>query len=203
MKNSWDPVWKEIFEKSEWGKYPEISVVRFIASNYYKKEREKIKVLDVGCGTGNHVWYLSREGFQTYGIDGSKEAIEKAKLRIKRNNLKADLRIGDIIKLPYKNNFFDCVIDSSCIQHNKKENILKITKEVKRVLKKGGKFLSIMVSKDNSLTKNYGTITFSKKKDIENYWKEFKKLNINYTEYSRNDQEEIHKSWIIEGENEF
>lgn len=43
-------VWEEIHAKNEWGKYPSESVVRFVARNYYKKDREKIRILDFGCG---------------------------------------------------------------------------------------------------------------------------------------------------------
>lgn len=39
--------WEKIHSTQEWGRYPSETVIRFIARNYYKTEREKIKILDV------------------------------------------------------------------------------------------------------------------------------------------------------------
>ena len=56
--------WENIFLQKEWGKYPSIALVRFIASNYYDaQDRNEIKILEIGCGTGANLWYLAREGF--------------------------------------------------------------------------------------------------------------------------------------------
>ena len=77
---SWDPVWEKIFSSREWGKYPPEELIRFTAQQFYKtKNRQKINFLDLGCGTGSCSWYLAKEGFTVYGVDGSKTAISKAK----------------------------------------------------------------------------------------------------------------------------
>lgn len=69
---SFSEEWEKIHSTQEWGRYPSETVIRFIARNYYKTEREKIKILDFGCGAGAHTWYLAREGFDVYAFDGSK-----------------------------------------------------------------------------------------------------------------------------------
>lgn len=51
-EKSFDETWEEIHKTQEWGKYPTEHVIRFIARNYYKKERSKIRILDFGCGGG-------------------------------------------------------------------------------------------------------------------------------------------------------
>lgn len=71
--------WEKIHREQEWGKYPSENVIRFIARNYYNTEREKIKILDFGCGGGAHTWFLARERFDVYAFDGSPTAVEKAK----------------------------------------------------------------------------------------------------------------------------
>lgn len=68
----------KIHSTQEWGRYPSETVIRFITRNYYKAEREKIKILDFGCGAGAHTWNLAREGFDEYAFDGSKSAMDKA-----------------------------------------------------------------------------------------------------------------------------
>ena len=66
----WNKGWDEIFSKKDWGRYPDLSVVRFILGKTRKKiKKNKIKVLEVGCGTGANLSFLAKEGFKTYGLD--------------------------------------------------------------------------------------------------------------------------------------
>lgn len=142
---SWDNVWNEIFENREWGRYPAEDLIRFIAKNYYKEiGRRKIKILEIGCGTGANLWYMAREGFSVYGIDGSKVAINKAKQRLDSEikNWSGELLEGDVVNLPFKDNYFDAVVDSEVICCNSYEDSKRIYDEIWRVLKPGGKMFS-------------------------------------------------------------
>ena len=49
---SFDDIWETIHATEEWGKYPSEPVIRFVARNYYNKDRRCIKMLDFGCGGG-------------------------------------------------------------------------------------------------------------------------------------------------------
>jgi ubiquinone/menaquinone biosynthesis C-methylase UbiE len=139
----WDSCWDTIFRDNEWGKYPSIDLVRFIARNYYKvKNRSHVKILEVGCGTGANIWYLAREGFSATGLDGSKIGIEKASKRLKDENLKACFKVADVMKIPSEDNHFDCVVDIECIYANSYNDSKKIMDEIFRVLKPGGLFFS-------------------------------------------------------------
>ena len=139
---SWDPIWEKVFLENEWGKYPSESVIRFVARNFYKRDRSTVRILEVGCGPGANIWYLSREGFQAYGIDGSMTAIQKAGKRLEMEGLSAQLCVGDILQLPYEDSFFDAVIDVECLCCNNRENTKKILKEIHRVMKPNGLFYS-------------------------------------------------------------
>jgi len=56
-------LWDEIYQSNEWGKYPPVPVIRFIAKNFYKdKNRKEIKILELGSGTGANLWFCAREG---------------------------------------------------------------------------------------------------------------------------------------------
>lgn len=93
----------------------------------------------MGCGTGRHSVYLAKKGFDVYGIDIAEEGIRQAKQWLKSEKLNANLKIGSIYeKLPYKNNFFDAVISTYIIHHNKIENIRKTIREIERIIKPGG-----------------------------------------------------------------
>lgn len=151
---SWDATWEDVFRNRDWGKYPSESLIRFVARNYYSKSRNEIKILEVGCGTGANLWFIAREGMQAYGVDGSATAIEKAKARMDEESVKVNLKVGDIIKLDYPDNYFDAVIDVECLSHNSIENCKKIFSEINRVLKPQGKFYSRTFSERTTISAN-------------------------------------------------
>jgi len=139
---AWNKIWEKVFNEQEWGKYPSEHLIRFIAKNLYQMDRKNIKILEVGCGTGANIWYMAREGFDVFGIDGSTTAIQKAQNRLRNEKLDAHLKVGDIINLPYNNNYFNAVIDNECIYCNNINDSKIILKEIKRVLKANGLFFS-------------------------------------------------------------
>lgn len=145
--------WEKIHAESEWGKYPTEHVVRFVARNYYKKDRKNVKILDFGCGAGAHTWFLSREGFDTYAFDGSKSAVEKAKAYLEKEGLHADFKVMDALEQGYANDFFDCVIDNVTIYANKLDDIKQMYQNIYNMLKDGGTILTIVFSKN---TQGYG-----------------------------------------------
>ncbi|GEP89437.1 Methyltransferase domain-containing protein [Chitinophaga terrae (ex Kim and Jung 2007)] len=156
---SWDPIWDNVFLNQEWGKYPSESVIQFIARNFYKKDRKAIKILEVGCGTGANIWFISREGFQTYGIDGSSVAIDVATKRLAAEGLTSNLICGDISSLPYETETFDAVIDVECLYANNRTSTERILEEIKRVLKRNGKFFSRTFSDKMYLGQFYEELT--------------------------------------------
>jgi SAM-dependent methyltransferase len=139
----WDPVWEDLFRKQSWGgRYPSEDLIRFIARNFYAvPSRLEVKILEVGCGTGRNLWYLAREGFTTYGIDGSETAIKEAQARLDAEvkDWKGEIIIGDLLYLPYENGFFDAVIDIEAVSTNSFEDSKQIYNNIFRVLKKDGK----------------------------------------------------------------
>ena len=149
MCSSIDPKWEEIHRNREWGKYPTKYVIRFVARNYYNFPiRQRVKILDYGCGGGSHTWYLAREGFDTYAFDGSQSAIQKVKLRMEREKLNVHLDMCDAMNLPYPPEFFDAVIDNFCVATNTTAEIKEMYKEIYRVLKPGGKLLTAQFGKN-------------------------------------------------------
>lgn len=116
----------------------------------FAKLLRKIKaknVLDLGCGTGRNTIALARMGFKVYGIDIVPKAVRMAKAWLKHENLRADIKIGDIYKkLPYRNNFFDGVISIAVLHHAKVFQIKKLIKELEKVMRAGG-ILMVQVPK--------------------------------------------------------
>jgi len=103
------------------------------------KEYKVRKVLDLACGSGRHILYMAKLGFEVYGIDISEVGIEAAKSLLYSNNLHAELTVGSIYKkLPYEDNFFDGTICIRSLNHGTIDDIGKLIKEMERVLKPRG-----------------------------------------------------------------
>jgi SAM-dependent methyltransferase len=138
--------WEQIHKENAWGKYPAEDVIRFMARNFYKAKRSEIKVLDIGCGGGANTWYLVREGFDTYAFDVSPTAVKKAKELVtsmcgENHNLQLaihNITVGNAVRMPYTDDFFDVLIDSAVIYANTIENINKSFTECHRILKSDG-----------------------------------------------------------------
>ncbi len=217
----WNPVWEEVFKSRAWGKYPPEELIRFVARNFYAApDRSEIKILEVGCGTGANMWYLAREGFSAYGIDGSATGIEIGKHRLTEEGLKANWSIGDISDSVsnYSANTFDAVIDVCCFQHNHIEAIHHILEQVNYVLKPGGKFFSMLVAADSygagtgeEITpgtfldvkvgplQGIGLVHFFKPEELEPLFRAFTPLHIEYSARSLNDGRNVYKHWVLEG----
>jgi 2-polyprenyl-3-methyl-5-hydroxy-6-metoxy-1,4-benzoquinol methylase len=89
------------------------------------------KLLDVGCNSGVLVEKLQRRGYDAWGTDISKEAIDAGKLRGVRNLMIAE---GD--RQPFEDGTFDCVLALDVIEHIEKDGDALI--EFRRLLKPGG-----------------------------------------------------------------
>lgn len=136
------PVWEEIYSEGKaLNRYPFDSVVQFIYRNSSRaRPRAETKILEIGCGAGNNLWFAAREGFTVFGVDGSPSAIEFARKRFADEGLKGDLHVADFIKLPFNDNSFDFVIDRAALTCSTTSDAARTIAEVRRVLISGGKF---------------------------------------------------------------
>jgi len=133
-------------------RYPNEEFMRFIGKNYGsldKRQKNKIKFLELGCGAGANLWPLAVEGFDVHGLDISDEGIKLAERMLEQWGTKGTLVQGSMDTIPYPDNTFDIVADvfsSYCLNETEFKNYLL---EVKRVLKPGGLYFSYHPSKNS------------------------------------------------------
>lgn len=220
MRTSYQNVWDEIYQQGYYTHYPNECIVRFIFKELSHNNKKDIRVLDLGCGTGNNIWMLAKEGFDTYAFDGSSAALELNKKRLTEMQLSAHLSRGDFLYLAYNNDFFDVVIDDAGIEANTFENIPYIFKEVYRVLKKGGTYFGRLISTEskssmsagfeiekNTFTETKGdfltrkrVIHFFEYEEIRHLTGEcgFSNVKIDYIIISNDNSKDFVKFWLLE-----
>jgi len=70
------------------------------------------RVLDSGCGTGEHALLAAMLGHEATGIDIAPAAIDAARRKAAERNLEVSLVVGDVLSLDALDERFDTVLDS-------------------------------------------------------------------------------------------
>jgi SAM-dependent methyltransferase len=142
--STFDSAWEERYRSNRDYRsyYPWNQVVSFILGHAPKdRPRSEISVLEIGCGTGNNLWFVAREGFRTSGVDASTTAIAFARERFVREGLNARLEVADFTKtLPFREASFDLVFERAALSFTTREGASSCVAEVRRVLKPSGLF---------------------------------------------------------------
>jgi ubiquinone/menaquinone biosynthesis C-methylase UbiE len=98
------------------------------------------RVLDLCCRDGVHSFTALRCGASVIALDYSDASINLAKIRAETLGVSIDFRCADFEKLPFSDSTFDtitCAGSLSYLDHT------VFFKEVKRVLKREGKFIVV------------------------------------------------------------
>ena len=97
-------------------------------------------VLSLGGGGGQQTPILAAYGCTTASVDCSHEMIERDRIALERFGLEAQLFVHDMSSLPFfSDSSFDAVI--SPVSLNFVEDIGKVYKEVRRILRPGGAYI--------------------------------------------------------------
>jgi SAM-dependent methyltransferase len=110
---------------------------------------EPCKALDIGCGTGDNSVWLSEQDFQVVGVDTSDLAIEKAKEKALKANVKCTFRVIDFRTSHIEGAPFGFAFDRGCFHSLPSEEERKCFAEhVNRHLEKDGLWLSLVGNAD-------------------------------------------------------
>jgi 2-polyprenyl-3-methyl-5-hydroxy-6-metoxy-1,4-benzoquinol methylase len=104
--------------------------------------KKDIKILDIGCGSGQFLYEMKTLGLDVYGVEPGKFDEE--------GNKKYDLNIkkGNIGKIKYPKEYFDIITLNHVLEHINNPNTTLL--EIKRIIKKEGTFI-LGVPNTNSL----------------------------------------------------
>ncbi len=105
-----------------------------LATEYINKND---KLLDIACGNGYGLAYLSKYVKYVIGADISSEVILRAKEKFKKI-YNIQLHVEDVTNMTFKDNTFDIVTSFETIEHVNPELYLL---EIQRVLKSKGRFI--------------------------------------------------------------
>jgi ubiquinone/menaquinone biosynthesis C-methylase UbiE len=115
-------------------------------------KEEKIKILDVACGTGRLVptIFKKNNNAEYFGLDTSKEMLAWLQEKVKKLNIqnKVKLVISDATKIPFKDETFDIVFTYHLLWHLPFEEQEKIIREMLRVTKRGGILIIDILNKE-------------------------------------------------------
>jgi len=112
---------------------------KYLEGRWEKVAREMIdhykltkgsKILDIGCGKGYLLYDILKvvPEIEIYGLDISQYAIKNSKPEIRKN-----LVVGNAIKLPYEDDFFDLVISINTLHCLEAPDLYLALKEMERV----------------------------------------------------------------------
>ena len=99
------------------------------------------RVLDVGCGTGEHTIYLTRLGHDVLGVDGAPTAIDIARRHAAERGVQARFVVGDAFDLSAIHSdgpLFDTVLDSALFHVFDDADRQRYVHSLGRVIRRGG-----------------------------------------------------------------
>jgi SAM-dependent methyltransferase len=104
------------------------------------------RVLDVGCGTGEHALMAAGLGLDATGVDMATAAIEAAKRKARDRGLSARFLVWDAFELAALDEQFDTVLDSGLFHVFQDEDRPTFVDNLKAVIPAGGRYFMLCFS---------------------------------------------------------
>ncbi len=141
---------------------------------------EKMRILDVGTGTGFIALLLAELGHEVVGIDLSKGMLEVAKEKARKAKIEAEFKLADAENLPFNDDAFDAVICRHLLWTL--PNPQKAVEEWRRVARQkvvaidGSWFSNSALTKFRRLIGQMAIAIYERRKPWSHYGKEINKM---------------------------
>ncbi len=173
IKNNWEDKWNfnnwaKTYDKAVIEDRGELKIYKnydlILQSVYNLVHDSKLKepmILEIGVGTGNLASKFLNDNYDIIGIDQSREMLSVTKQKYP----KLKVRLGEFLKIPYDNKYFDVIVSTYAFHHlNEIEKVIAI-EEMLRVLKDNGMIV-------------IGDLMFRSKDDEKNILNELSKKQV-------------------------
>lgn len=114
--------------------------------------------IDLGCGTGTNVVTLAQAGWQVTGVDFASRAIKIAKHKLKKENIQANLHVGDVTRLENISDQFDLALDIGCFHSLAQAGMQDYLTQLDRILAQNGFWLIYGFFKPSTLQTGPGLV---------------------------------------------
>lgn len=98
------------------------------------------RVLDAGCGTGEHALLAASLGLAAVGVDLVPAAIEHAQAKAAERHLNARFLVADVLDLPALGEQFDTVLDSGLFHVFDDADRARLVTSLAAVIPPGGRY---------------------------------------------------------------
>jgi SAM-dependent methyltransferase len=97
------------------------------------------RLLDSGCGTGEHTLLAASRGAEATGVDISQTAVERARAEAARRGVAADFAVVDMLgQVPFAEATFDTLLDSGVFHSFEGAEQQAYVGNLRRLLRPGG-----------------------------------------------------------------
>jgi SAM-dependent methyltransferase len=113
---------------------------------------QKSKLLELGCGSGRDINFMTNKGYDVIGIDGSFKMIQEAKKN--HQIIKNKIFCRKVQDLDFKKNSFDGIYSIATLMHLSTNEILITIDKIYDLLKTNGKVVISVSTKRDDINKN-------------------------------------------------
>jgi len=127
-------------------RWPIFSMERSVVMNALRKEKMEGTLVDIGSGAGYLAAQIKRHHptLKVVGLDISAEMITVSKSNWADSDI--EFTVGDAQKMPFPENSIDVAVSSLSLHHW--ADAAQVFREIKRVLKPGGRFIIMDLRRD-------------------------------------------------------
>jgi SAM-dependent methyltransferase len=104
------------------------------------------RVLDIGCGTGEHALMAADLGLDVTGIDSSPRAIQLAEKKARERNLDPRFLVGNALELDSRNERYDTVLDCGLFHIFDDRDRERFVRSLRAVVGPGGRYFMLCFS---------------------------------------------------------